>query len=88
MKTFTSRGALLLASLSVAVFAPAAAAEPASSPLAVAAKPCSSGFTHAVMPNGHKCLRANQFCSHRRGFQSRYHRYGFHCKPNGRLRRN
>ena len=40
------------------------------------------------MPNGHKCLRAGQFCSHKRGFQSRYHAYGFHCKTNGRLRRN
>lgn len=88
MKTFTSRGALLLASISVAAFAPAAVAEPASSSFAVTAKPCSSGFTHAVMPNGHKCLRANQFCSHRRGFQRRYHSYGFHCKASGRLRRN
>lgn len=88
MKNFTSRGALLLASVSVAAFAPSAVAEPASSPIAVASKSCSSGWTHAVMPNGHKCLRGGQFCSHKRGFQARYHAYGFHCKANGRLRRN
>lgn len=88
MSTFTSRGALLLASVSIAAFAPAAAAEQANGPSAVASKSCRSGWTHAVMPNGHKCLRAGQFCSHRRGFQRRYHSYGFHCKANGRLRRN
>ncbi len=85
---FTLRGALLLASLAVAAFSPSPVGEPATSPVAASAKSCSSGWTHAIMPNGHKCLRAGQFCSHRRGFQSRYHAYGFHCKPNGRLRRN
>jgi hypothetical protein len=51
------------------------------------AKPCSAGYTHAVMPDGaHKCLRAGQFCSHKRGWQRAYHRYGYHCKRNGRLR--
>jgi hypothetical protein len=53
---------------------------------AAAAKPCSAGYTHAVMPDGaHKCLRAGQFCSHKRGWQRAYHRYGFHCKRSGRL---
>jgi hypothetical protein len=53
---------------------------------AVAAKPCTSGYTHAVMPDGaHKCLRAGQFCSHKRGWQRAYHRYGLHCKRNGHL---
>jgi hypothetical protein len=51
-----------------------------------AAKPCSAGYTHAVTPDGaHKCLRAGQYCSHKRGWQRAYHRYGFHCKRNGRL---
>ena len=53
---------------------------------AVAAKACSSGFTHVVMPDGaHKCLRAGQYCSLRQGWQRAYHRYGFHCKRSGRL---
>lgn len=87
MKNVASRGALLLASASIAVFAPSAVAEPQPVPSAVAAKSCSAGWTHAVMPNGHKCLRAGQFCSNRAGFQRRYHSYGFHCKSNGRLTR-
>jgi hypothetical protein len=53
---------------------------------AVAAKPCSSGYRHAVMPDGaHKCLRAGQFCSRKRAWQRTYHRYGFHCRRNGHL---
>jgi hypothetical protein len=53
---------------------------------ALAAKSCSSGYTHAVMPDGaHKCLRAGQYCSHRGGWQRTYHRYGFHCRRNGHL---
>jgi hypothetical protein len=53
---------------------------------ATAAKSCSSGYTHAVMPDGsHKCLRAGQFCSRKRVWQRTYHRYGFHCKVNGHL---
>jgi hypothetical protein len=55
-------------------------------PVAVVAKSCSSGYTHAVTPGGHKCLRRGQFCSHKRGYQRAYHRAGFHCKRNGRLR--
>jgi hypothetical protein len=50
-----------------------------------AAHRCSSGYTHAVLPWGHKCLRAGQYC--KRGQNRHYHRYGYHCKPNGRLRR-
>jgi hypothetical protein len=72
---------------SAAVVVPAAggAAQPASPP-AVAAKSCSSGYTHAVMPDGsHKCLRAGQFCSRKRAWQRTYHRYGLHCRVNGHL---
>jgi hypothetical protein len=54
--------------------------------LANAAKPCGGGYTHAVMPDrAHKCLRAGQFCSHKRGWQRAYHGYDFHCKRNGHL---
>jgi hypothetical protein len=40
------------------------------------------------MPDGaHKCLRAGQFCSHKRGWQRVYHDKGYHCQRNGHLRR-
>jgi hypothetical protein len=50
---------------------------------AVAAKSCSSGYTHAVIGGSHRCLRRGQFCS--RSSDRSYHRYGFHCHT-GRLR--
>jgi hypothetical protein len=49
----------------------------------VAAKTCRSGYTHASLPWGHKCLRRGQFCKIS-GDRS-YHRYGYHCHT-GRLR--
>jgi hypothetical protein len=50
---------------------------PVASPAPAVAKPCSSGWTHAALPWGHKCLRRGQFC---KGGQDRaYHRFGFHC---------
>lgn len=55
----------------------------ATRPTAVAAKSCSSGFTHAALPWGHKCLRRGQFCK-ASGDRS-YHRYGYHCHG-GRLK--
>jgi hypothetical protein len=41
------------------------------------AKPCSSGWTHAVIGGQHKCLRRGQFCARR--YDRQYHRYGYHC---------
>jgi hypothetical protein len=78
----------LLAALGLIAAAPAASATAGSTatPQAVAAKSCSSGYVHAVVPGGaHKCLRAGQFCSHRRGYARVYHRAGFYCKGNGHL---
>ena len=61
---------------SLAAAAPATA--PAHSPVhAVAAKSCSSGYTHAVINGAEKCLRPGQYCS--RPADRQYHRYGFHC---------
>lgn len=78
----------LLAALALVAAAPAASAPAHATAPVVAAKSCSSGYTHAVVPGGaHKCLRAGQFCSHRRGYQRVYHAHGFHCKRNGHLRR-
>lgn len=50
-----------------------------------ASKTCSSGYVHANLSWGEKCLRAGQYC--KRGKNGEYHRYGFHCKANGHLRR-
>jgi hypothetical protein len=65
------------------------AVSPEGAPVAVSpvahAKPCSSGFKHAVLTWGHKCLRAGQFCKVRADRE--YHRYGFHCHTGGRLSR-
>jgi hypothetical protein len=47
--------------------------------------PCSAGYTHADLSWGEKCLRAGQFC--KTGANAEYHRYGYHCKRNGHLRR-
>jgi len=49
------------------------------------AKPCSSGYTHAALSWGHKCLRVGQFC--KRSADREYHRYRFHCHSSGRLTR-
>ncbi len=88
MRSPRSRITGLLVALALLGAVPAASVEAATrTPIhAVAAKFCGSGYTHAVMPDGaHKCLRAGQFCSHKRGWQAAYHRYGFHCKRNGHL---
>ena len=45
--------------------------------LAAMAKPCSSGWKHAVIGGQHKCLRRGQFCARSR--DSEYHQYGYHC---------
>jgi hypothetical protein len=66
----------------VAAFTGAAAAvAPAPAPIApeaALAHTCSSSrYVHAVLPWGHKCLAAGQFC--KRDGDRYYHRYGFHC---------
>jgi hypothetical protein len=80
------RVAGIVAALALAAGAPAGslAAPVHGGPQAVAAKPCSSGYTHAVLPTGHKCLRRGQYCARR--YDRIYHRYGYHCHRSGRLR--
>jgi hypothetical protein len=86
MRSLRSRVAVALCAVSLVTAAPAASgqAEPAS-PEAVAAHRCSSGYTHAHLPWGQKCLRAGQFCKKDRNRV--YHRYGYRCQRNGHLRR-
>lgn len=81
-----SRALGLLAALALIAAAPTAGGTAGqSAPAAIAAaKSCSSGYRHAVLPNGHKCLRAGQFC--KKSWDGRYHKYGFHCH-NGRLKK-
>jgi hypothetical protein len=78
-----------LAALTAAIFL-APAISPASAPVATPsvahAKACSSGYTHAGLSWGHKCLRAGQYC--KVSADREYHRYGFHCHTGGRLSRN
>ena len=62
-----------------ALVAPAATpvTHPATAAVSVAAKSCSSGYTHAVIGGSEKCLRRGQFCARRHDNQ--YRRYGFRC---------
>jgi hypothetical protein len=66
-----------LAAITLAGAAAAPAIAPSHAGQAVMAKPCSSGWKHAVIGGEHKCLRRGQFCARR--YDSQYHRYGYHC---------
>lgn len=86
MTRIRTRAAAVMAALALIAAAPAGsgAAHEGGSASIAAAKSCSSGYKHAVLPNGHKCLRAGQFC--KKSWDGRYHKYGYHCH-NGRLKR-
>jgi hypothetical protein len=64
---------------------PAVQHAPAQSAVAVAAKPCSKGYTHAVIGGEHKCLRRGQFCAKR--YRNQYRSYGFRCVWDGQYYR-
>jgi hypothetical protein len=72
------RLALLLTAGAIAGLPATAGASPASSPIAIATKSCSAGYTHATIGGAHKCLRRGQFCAHSKNRQ--YRRYGFQCR--------
>lgn len=59
----------------VAVASPGGAV---SRPVAVAARVCPAGFTHAVIGGEQKCLHAGEYCSHAEARQ--YVRYRFVCE--------
>jgi hypothetical protein len=66
------------AAVAVALAVPISQAPAAKhTPVAVAAKSCGRGYTHAVINGAQRCLRRGQYCSHRADRQ--YHRYGLHC---------
>ncbi len=54
-------------------------------PVAIASRSCGSGYTHAITPGGHKCLRAGQYCSHKRGYAKAYRKAGYRCNARGHL---
>jgi len=70
---------VLLAALVAAVglgFTAAPLAAPTAAPTRIE-HTCGSGYTHAVLSLGHKCLRAGQYC--KRSADREYHKYGYHC---------
>jgi len=77
--------AVALALIAAAPTAGSTAGE-GSSPSITAAKSCSSGWKHAVIGGAHKCLRAGQYCA--KGKDGTYHKYGYHCHSNGRLKKS
>jgi hypothetical protein len=89
MRSARRTAAAFLAALSLVAAAPAASVQ-AEGPQATAAHTCKSGYRHAHLPWGQKCLRAGQFCKRRYNGVSGnrwYHRYDYHCQRNGHLRR-
>lgn len=73
--------------VTLALFAAVPAAQPAAHPskvptLALVAKPCSKGYTHAIIGGEHKCLRRGQYCAAR--YKRQYRRYGFECARDSR----
>lgn len=76
--------ATLVAALTLSISPGPAASEPQPK-LAHAAHSCSAGYTHAVTPGGHKCLRAGQYCSTKPGYQRVYKNKGYVCSG-GRLK--
>ena len=87
MRSLKLRVAGVVVALALAAAAPVGslATPVGGGPQAVAAHKCSAGYTHAHLPWGQKCLRAGQFCKKDRNRV--YHRYDYHCKRDGHLRR-
>ena len=70
---------VLLAALVAALglgFTAAPLAAPTTAPVRIE-HTCGSGYTHAALSWGHKCLRAGQYC--KRSGDREYHRYRYHC---------
>jgi hypothetical protein len=61
----------------------AAARVPSSTSPPVLAR-CGYGSPHST-PGGVKCLGPGEYCSHKPGYASAYHRAGFRCSASGRL---
>ena len=77
------RSLALVTALGLLLAAPTSGSSASAAHTTIAAKACSSGYRHASLPWGHKCLRRGQFC--KVSGDRHYHRYGYHCHG-GRLR--
>jgi hypothetical protein len=77
---------LAVLAVTAAVAFGAGAVAPATDAVALSptasAHTCSGSYVHAVLPWGHKCLRAGQFC--KLSGDRYYHRYRFHCHRSSR----
>ncbi len=69
--------AVWMTATALAAIPAVAGATPVGGPHAIAARSCSSGYTHAVISHQQKCLRRGEFCAH--GADRQYRRYGFRC---------
>jgi hypothetical protein len=78
------RLALLLFAAALAPAAAASAATTHHTGTVAVVKVCSSGYVHANLSWGEKCLRAGEFC---KVGNREYLRYHFYCPPTGHLRR-
>jgi hypothetical protein len=73
----------LVASMAIGGTGVAAVASQAAAPpttrthLAVVAKTCPSGYTHAIIGGAQKCLHAGEYCAHSHAGQ--YRRYHYKC---------
>jgi hypothetical protein len=74
--------ALLAAGLAAT---PAVGTASSNGPIAVAAKSCGRGYTHAYIGGAEKCLRRGEYCARR--YERDYEHYGYRCNnldANGR----
>jgi hypothetical protein len=77
---------LAVASIGVVGLAGGVSAQPARSHgSAQVSAACSSGYVHAVLPDGSRCLHSGEYCSHKPGYAAAYRRAGFVCDREGRL---
>jgi hypothetical protein len=77
---------LAVASIGLVGAVGGASAQPISIPAsAQTSAACSPGYVHAVLPDGSKCLRSGEYCSHKPGYATPYRQAGFRCDAEGRL---
>jgi hypothetical protein len=76
---------LAVAAIGVIGLVGGASAQPAGQGAAQISSSCSAGYVPAVLPDGSRCLRSGEYCSHKPGYAAPYRRAGFRCDAEGRL---
>jgi hypothetical protein len=74
---------MIVAGVAAPVAVAVTPANPAYTPVTLA-RTCSSGYVHAYLSWGEKCLQSGQFC---KVGNREYRKYGFNCPSSGHLRR-